>query len=68
MNASKENAQKAAELFDKIKFEDCSTSFEDDQKQNENLSFIQEFIEAARKRLPTEAAIAKDKSRRKAKV
>lgn len=65
MNASKENARKARQLFLALPEEAEASSPEDDAKRNEAEKFIEDFLVAAERKLPTEAAYAKEKARRK---
>lgn len=60
MNASKENCRRAQELFDLIAYDELS-------RQEDDSLFVQSFLMAAEKRLPSEATISKDKDRRKVK-
>lgn len=57
MNPSKENAEMAKEAFTRIMSGGTRVYEEDDSK------FIEEFLEAAKKKLPSEEAIARDKAR-----
>jgi hypothetical protein len=63
MNASKENAAKA--LQDLVALSD-SMSPTARLASSARLTRLEEFLEAARRRLPSEASIEKDRERRRA--
>lgn len=66
MDASKENAKKALKLFSAFGgLPDTAGNDRDDNKRKRAENFITEFIQAAVSRLPSAAAIARDKERRK---
>ncbi len=60
MNASKEECDKAIEEFEKIR-----AHLDGDRAEVIDPSFVQEFLRKCRGRLPTEAAIARDKAKGK---
>lgn len=64
MRASKENAKKAAELFDKLN----AGKLKNKKQEEAAREFISGFLEAARRKLPSDAAYEKDKQRRKKKA
>lgn len=55
MNASKENAAKAGKIISEWEFEEDSTA---------EAEFISQFLAACEKKLPSEAAFKKEKTRR----
>ena len=61
--ASKENAAKALKIMVEYSFENKATNPQDDEKVNAAQQFVVDFIEAAKRKLPSkaayEAAIAK---------
>lgn len=59
MNASKENAQTALKCLN----DEQGSNIIRDHPSFENFNFIRLFLEAAKKKLPTEAAFARDKRR-----
>lgn len=61
MNASKENAKRAQEIFKAIQAHKVST-------YHEGALFLTQFLEAAERKLPTEAAFKRDRQRRKEKA
>jgi hypothetical protein len=60
VNASKENAREAQAIISNLRGVTFNTDAERD--------FVYDFLEAAEKRLPTEASIARDKQRRRVNV
>lgn len=64
MNASKENAVKAADQLQKV--DNWFSAANDTKEQADALAFLRDFVAACQKRLPSEAAIAKDKQRKSA--
>lgn len=65
MNASKENCDKARAAL--VKVSDSLPQVER-HKHSAGLILLDDFLEAAKKRLPSEVAIAKDRERKKARV
>ena len=68
MNASKEEARKAAIRLDEAAYmldRLLGPAMKDGNPIKQILVVIQAFIEAAERKLPTEAAYAKDRKRRK---
>jgi len=57
MNASKESARKAKEIFDRMAYDELA-------HQTDESLFIQNFLIAAERKLPSESAFAKDKKRK----
>jgi hypothetical protein len=60
MLASKKNAKKASEYLEGLSADSISKA--------EGKEFIREFLEAARRKLPSEKSYKKDKKRKKVKV
>lgn len=63
MDASKENCRQALEIINSLVAADQSTSPEDDADAKAKTDFIRDFLKAAEKRLPSQAAIDRDKER-----
>lgn len=61
MTPSKENCKEALNALSELSLLSQGTG-------SNQISFIREFLEAAAKRLPTQAAIDKDKVRKKSKA
>jgi len=68
MDASKENAQQAIEACNHLSaIAGYEATEADHKKVVEAMGFIYKFLEAAKKRLPSQAAINKDRQRRRVK-
>jgi hypothetical protein len=69
MNASKEEARKANEQLEECagKMDLLVPGDEDRKELKRHLLRVQGFLEAAERKLPTEAAYAKEKARKTAK-
>ncbi len=68
MEVNKENAREALEKMKGVIVGEEQLSLADLDKMVAGLEFVMEFLQAAEKRLPSAASIARDRSRKRSKA